>query len=93
MTKSIIGYLILCVVAIGGALLVLFALGAFGEHGAGVYVKIVLALAIILTVVGGMVLMVMTLSRPRGQYGASTDRDRGERGTLSSRRDRPSDEI
>jgi uncharacterized membrane protein len=89
MTKPLIGYLALCIVAVGGALLMLLALGAFGEYGMGLFGKIAIGLSIILVVIGGMVLVV--LSSARGPHDDAVARKRDSREALSGRPDEPSE--
>jgi hypothetical protein len=90
MTNPLIGFLALCIVAVGGAL-TLWALGAFGEHGMGVYGKIAVGLSITLIVIGGMVLVF--LSSARGHHDNAVGRKRDEREAQSGRHDEPSEEI
>ena len=88
MAKLLIGYLVLCFAVAGGTVLVLLAAGGFGELG--LYGKVALALFIILTVVGGMALLVVFLAR--SHLGAA-GRDADARAAPPDRRDGSSGEI
>jgi hypothetical protein len=65
MRKLVVGYVVLCIVAIGGAVLVLSATGGFSGSGIGVYGKVALALAPVVIVVVGLVVLVLAWSRSR----------------------------
>jgi hypothetical protein len=86
-TKWVIGYVVLCVVAIGAVLLVLLAGGGFDERGVGLYGKMALGLAVILVIIGGLALMV--LSSARSRHDAARGDNPDARGSLHDRRNGP----
>jgi hypothetical protein len=86
-TKWVIGYVVLCVVAIGAVLLVLLAGGGFDERGVGLYGKMALGLAVILVIIGGLALMVLSSARSRRDTALGDNPD--ARGSSHDRRNGP----